>query len=598
MIWILSATLFFSLISFVRSYENMALNKPAWHEHPYHKDQWGADLAVDGQYSDRSAQGGQCTISANCQSTAQWKVDLGEILDVSHIVIYYRTDNHIWDDDNPSVARFLGFSVYLSNTTNYEDGVLCVEDSQYTRSSIPNPVYISCPYNGRYVIYSNNRTQSSIPDGYSEYAFNELCEVEVYDCATPGFYGKRCSSRCPTNCLNGHCNRRGECLGCIRGHQGVHCDKECKNYTYGSGCTRTCGECKHGEQCDHVTGSCPNGCDRGIHGVKCDKVCPVWEGRYGYNCQENCSMNCLHGVCDRRSGQCFMGCEVGWKGTTCLTKCDGGTYGADCRYHCGHCLDKQQCDAIDGSCLNGCGSGYFGAKCTEICGNKTFGPACSLTCGNCIYQSNEQCDHVTGHCPRGCVVGYSGKRCNDLCGNNTYGPGCSLPCGNCHYKYGEQCHHVTGQCPSACAEGFKGKRCDEGYVRSSSSDVDNRLLIPAYLTASVLFISVVLNIVLIMKRKQINNKETQPKQEEGYENVTWSYEGSDAHSASDYEPMNIFSPVYEAANITSPDYESMNRISPDYEAANITSPVYEAVNITSPDYEPMNIISPVYKALN
>ena len=84
------------------------------------------------------------------------------------------------DDDNPYVARFLGFSVYLSNTTNYEDGVLLVEDSQYTRSSIPNPVYISCPYNGRYVIYANNRTQSSTPDGYSKYAFNEICELEVY----------------------------------------------------------------------------------------------------------------------------------------------------------------------------------------------------------------------------------------------------------------------------------------------------------------------------------------------------------------------------------------------------------------------------------
>ena len=52
-----------------------------------------------------------------------------------------------------------------------------------------------------------------------------LFSNEFQDCATPGFYGKRCSSRCPTNCLNGHCNRRGECLGCIRGHQGVRCDK-------------------------------------------------------------------------------------------------------------------------------------------------------------------------------------------------------------------------------------------------------------------------------------------------------------------------------------------------------------------------------------
>ena len=74
----------------------MALNKPTWQEHPYSKDQWGANLAVDGQYADRSAQGGQCTISANYQPTTLRWVDLGEILDVSHIVIYYRTDNKIW----------------------------------------------------------------------------------------------------------------------------------------------------------------------------------------------------------------------------------------------------------------------------------------------------------------------------------------------------------------------------------------------------------------------------------------------------------------------------------------------------------------------
>lgn len=33
---------------------------------------------------------------------------------------------------------------------------------------------------GRYVIYYNNRTHTPYPDGYSQYAFNELCELEVY----------------------------------------------------------------------------------------------------------------------------------------------------------------------------------------------------------------------------------------------------------------------------------------------------------------------------------------------------------------------------------------------------------------------------------
>ena len=40
-------------------------------------------------------------------------------------------------------------------------------------------------------------------------------------------------------------------------------------------------------------------------------------------------------------------------------------------------------------------------------------------------------------------------------------------------------------------------------------------------------------------RKQRNNIETQPKQELEYENVTRSHEGSNAHPASGYEPMNI-----------------------------------------------------------
>lgn len=89
---------------------------------------------------------------------------------------------HISDGQHPYTARFLGFSVYLSNTMDIKDGVVCFHDTKYTRETIPNSINITCPMDtyGRYVIYHNNRTHPPIPADYHQFAFNELCEMEVY----------------------------------------------------------------------------------------------------------------------------------------------------------------------------------------------------------------------------------------------------------------------------------------------------------------------------------------------------------------------------------------------------------------------------------
>ena len=81
---------------------------------------------------------------------------------------------------NTMTQFFLGFSLYISNKTNKDDGVLCFKDTIYTRDTIPNPVNITCPYHGRYVIYYNNRTHPPYPEGYNNYAYIRLCKVDVY----------------------------------------------------------------------------------------------------------------------------------------------------------------------------------------------------------------------------------------------------------------------------------------------------------------------------------------------------------------------------------------------------------------------------------
>lgn len=76
---------------------------------------------------------------------------------------------------------FLGFSVYVSNTTKKSEGVLCFKDTTFTTRNIPAVFTTNCTVHGQYVIYYNERLPGvTYPEDYSKDAEADLCEVEVY----------------------------------------------------------------------------------------------------------------------------------------------------------------------------------------------------------------------------------------------------------------------------------------------------------------------------------------------------------------------------------------------------------------------------------
>ncbi|XP_056002273.1 protein draper-like isoform X3 [Ostrea edulis] len=354
-------------VIYTTAYENAALRKPAWQTHnwpdaPYDVE-WGAAKAVDGMYTDRSAGGNQCTQSGPGQTTAMWRVDLESVVSISHINIYYRTENK--PSPGAYYNRFAGFFLYVSNTTSKDDGHRCFHEIQPVTGTPVENQTISCSVHGRYVIYYNERKPGvTYPSYYSRDAYNELCEVEVHVC-----------------------------------------DKQ----AYGLGCSSSCGNCSDGEPCHYQNGTCPRGCNAGVYGEKCQIPCQT--GFYGKNCGHRCSENCeVTNRCSRFTGECDGGCKPGWKMPTCQRECDDGMYGAGCTQKCGSCLDNKQCHHVNGTCLNGCSSGYQGGHCKENCPSGYFGinceNSCTVHCGR-----NGSCDQTTGICDGGCEEGWSGPLC-------------------------------------------------------------------------------------------------------------------------------------------------------------------------------------------
>nr|XP_034316168.1 scavenger receptor class F member 2-like [Crassostrea gigas] len=400
-------TVLFCLLTLSQAYVNVALNKLAYRSSSYSTtDTSGTGNALRMSGGD-VLNGGQCAVSESGE-TAYWRVNLITIHSIHHITIHFRADNVTWGPSNNVTGLFLGFSVYISNTTDRLQGTLCYKDDNFTIDTIPAVFTTTCPVHGQYVIYYNERLPGvSYPGGYSVYVTNVLCEVEVYGCTATGYFGSNCSVPCSdVNCQYCHIET-GTCQGCKTGYKGHRCEMACEGGTYGAGCKETCGHCRDVNQCSINNGICLTGCNAGFKGDLCKTVCD--RGSYGYDCNEICGHCRDVNQCSIITGTCFTGCDTGYQGDLCKESCDSGSYGYDCNETCGQCRDVNKCSIINGTCLTGCDADYQGNLCKTLCPVGYFGQECSETCINSY--TCDGCNDASGSCDYGCRPGWIGYFC-------------------------------------------------------------------------------------------------------------------------------------------------------------------------------------------
>ncbi|XP_052695315.1 low-density lipoprotein receptor-like isoform X2 [Crassostrea angulata] len=168
---------------------------------------------------------GDMSDEQNCRNTCgpdQMTCSNGKCVPISYICDGDNDCGDFSDDRNCETisympSNFLGFSVYVSNTTDRSQGTLCFKDNNFTTSSLPAVFTINCSVHGQYVIYYNERLPATAyPDDYSMYAFNDVCEVEVYGCEQTG---PNCSRFDDGSCRS--CDtKRGVCEECESGYDG------------------------------------------------------------------------------------------------------------------------------------------------------------------------------------------------------------------------------------------------------------------------------------------------------------------------------------------------------------------------------------------
>ncbi|XP_033738344.1 multiple epidermal growth factor-like domains protein 10 isoform X2 [Pecten maximus] len=463
------------------------------------QSRWGAGRVIDNCTTQ--------TVNSNCCShtksgtykEAWWRVDLGQTKTILYVTIYYR---------GGYANRFGGYSLYLSNTTSYTQGVLCYKDHSSLASDVQlNPTH-SCPYVARYVIVYNQRDTPKKYDWYDDYAVLELCEVQVFGCPTGTYGNDNCNNPCSESCFGGNCNPvSGSCFYCFAGMYGDFCQVPCTANCYNA-CEKNSGHCigciagKTGDLCDT---DCPVNCVicnqtlaahcyecvNGMHGETChlacsdgckDKTCmkdngyclECITGKYGNTCGSDCSINCKDRKCRKSDGHCLE-CVDGKHGDICESDCSNNCENKLCKKdgHCLACIPGKQgnlcdvncpsncvtCDQTTDQCF-GCIPGFYGNTCNRMCSDNCKDNTC--------IQHNAICT--------GCDPGFHGYTCyqtcsakckDQICNQNSglcaecvaglYGPNCNL---TCPVSCQDECDRDNGEC-KGCVEGFHGDHCSK-----------------------------------------------------------------------------------------------------------------------------------------
>ncbi|XP_062606612.1 platelet endothelial aggregation receptor 1-like [Saccostrea cucullata] len=391
-----------------------------------------------------------------------------------------------------------------------------------------------CPSScSRRVCNRTNGLCSSCKEGY----YGQRCEKECYlfircykrTCAqdsgycrmgcVPGYYGIFCDNSCG-NCSSDTCDKsNGHCGTCNKGFYGEKCDMKCSN---------TC----FNQECRKINGHCSNGCYRGF---------------YGSSCEAPCSRNCAKIEC-LQSGVCIGGCKPNWSGEKC-DRCEFGHYGPDCSKLCSVNCKRRTCDDVTGSCTYGCINGFYSDKCEKSCSlscpstfNRNseeyegecpvgkYGTYCNKTCK---YNCKMGCSKFSGLCDFGCITGKFGVDCLQNCADGCLS-GCLQEDGSCACKLGwqgqkcDECSqtHYGPQCDQLCSPMCLNRICFSNNgscmreIQSNLTDdkpfseINEKLencSTALYEVIATLFISIIVNIVLILRtiRQNFSHKEKQ-----------------------------------------------------------------------------------------